>query len=266
MGASPESIAGADFNGDGRADLAVANSGVASPGTTGVSVLLGNGDGSFAAATNLTAGTNPISVTAGDFNADGKIDLAVANLNSSDVSVFIGKGDATFQPAVNYATTPNQKPLFVTVGDFNGDGLPDLVAMYQMGGLTILTGTGAGTFSPGVDTSAGVGGRKRAVLGDFNGDGKTDVATADDIGWKSQRVAPGIQPATTSCADGACEPVDLWSKRHADGDGDSFGGNGGGDILCGQRCFGNEHADSRTGFADREASLGQSFAEGILSG
>ena len=83
-GSSPYSVSVGDFNGDGTPDLAVANA-----GSHNVSVLLGNGDGSFQAAQNFGAGIVPQSVTVGDFNGDGKPDLAVANENSNNVSVLI---------------------------------------------------------------------------------------------------------------------------------------------------------------------------------
>ena len=92
------SVAVGDFNGDGKADLAVANY-----RSSNVSVLLGNGNGTFQAAVNYGAGTYPHSVAVGDFNGDGKPDLAVANYGSNNVSVLLGNGNGTFQTAVNYA-------------------------------------------------------------------------------------------------------------------------------------------------------------------
>ena len=83
-----------DFNGDGRQDLAVANQGSAT-----VSILLGNGDGTFDAAMNFGAGFAPSSVAVGDFNGDGRQDLAVANQGSATVSILLGNGDGTFGTA-----------------------------------------------------------------------------------------------------------------------------------------------------------------------
>src|SRR5439155_7272305 len=98
----PNSVATADFNGDGKLDLAVANF----SGNT-VSIFLGNGDGTFHVQLDYATGTDPYSVAVGDFNRDGKMDLAVANgLGSSGntVSVLLGNGDGTFQPHVDYET------------------------------------------------------------------------------------------------------------------------------------------------------------------
>ena len=84
VGRFPYSVAVGDFNGDGKPDLAVANY-----RSNNVSVLLGNGDGSFQAAQDFGAGSHPYSVAVGDFNGDGKPDLAVANSGSNNVSVLI---------------------------------------------------------------------------------------------------------------------------------------------------------------------------------
>ena len=112
-GSVPQSVTTGDFNRDGKTDLAVANA-----GSDNVSVLLGNGDGTFHAAVNYDAGTSPSSVTTGDFNGDGKTDLAVANAASNTVSVLLGNGDGTFQAAVNYNV--GSDPASVTTGDVNG--------------------------------------------------------------------------------------------------------------------------------------------------
>jgi len=163
------SVAVSDFDGDGKRDLVVANN------SGGVSVLLGNGDGTFQAGVNYTAGTTPYSVAVGDFNGDGHPDLVVAN-NGGGVSVLLGNGDGTFQPPVNYAagTTPNS----VAVGDFNGDGHPDLAVADQGGGVSVLLGNGDGTFQAGVNYTAGTTPYSVAV-GDFNGDGHSDLAVAN---------------------------------------------------------------------------------------
>ena len=88
----------ADFNGDGRADLAVANE-----GSNDVSILLGNGDGTFQTQQIDAVGSSQTALVTGDFNGDGRADLAVVNAGSDDVSVLLGNGDGTFQPQVTYA-------------------------------------------------------------------------------------------------------------------------------------------------------------------
>src|SRR5215467_12256284 len=96
-GSDPQSVAVGNFNGDGALDVVVANL-----LDNNVSVLLGNGDGSFQAARTFAAGNGPLSVAVGDFNGDGALDLAVANLGSNNVSVLLGSGDGSFQAARNF--------------------------------------------------------------------------------------------------------------------------------------------------------------------
>src|SRR5216683_1870684 len=96
--ASPSSVAVGDFNADGVPDLAVANT-----DSNSVSVLLGNGDGTFQTAQSSAVEIQPSSVAVGDFNADGVPDLAVANRGSNDVSVLLGNGDGSFQAARSFA-------------------------------------------------------------------------------------------------------------------------------------------------------------------
>jgi len=126
---SPTSVAVGDFNGDGRLDLAVANNGSSNFRVGSVSILLGNGDGTFQPHVDYPALSNSSSVIVGDFNGDTKLDLAVANSNAggedlNNLSLFLGNGDGTFQPQVDYAAGTN--PSSVVLGDFNGDGRLDL--------------------------------------------------------------------------------------------------------------------------------------------
>jgi hypothetical protein len=140
-----------------------------------VAILLGNGDGTFQVPIAYAAGPYPSWVAVGDFNRDGKPDLAVANEDpeAPSVSILLGDGDGAFQPPVAYAA--GGYPVCVVAGDFNGDGNPDLaVSSYNGSGTAILLGNGDGTFRPGA-TYAHVTGID-LVVGDFNGDGKLDLA------------------------------------------------------------------------------------------
>jgi hypothetical protein len=96
VGSAPNSIAAGDFNADGHQDLAVTNF-----NGNDVSILIGNGDGSFAAPVNYTTGISPSAVAIGDFNGDGQADLVVSNYGNSSVSVFVGSGNGAFNPAQN---------------------------------------------------------------------------------------------------------------------------------------------------------------------
>ena len=126
VGSNPAAVAVGDFNGDGRLDLAVAN-GLFTPASTLVSILLGNGDGTFQPAQSFGAGSRASSVGGGDFNGDGRLDLAVGNIGSITVSVLLGNGDGTFQPVQNFGASGVSS---VVVGDFNGDGRLDLASAF----------------------------------------------------------------------------------------------------------------------------------------
>ena len=177
-GVDPYFVAVGDFNGDGKLDMAVANScgtdsTCKSPGT--VSILLGNGDGTFTAAASLAAGIDPASLAVGDFNGDGRLDLAVANFNSNTLTILLGGGDGTFTPMPTSPATGNL-PVFVVVGDFNLDGIPDLAVANSTGNtVTVLLGNGDGTFRAATTPVIGYGPYSIAV-GDFNGDGIPDLS------------------------------------------------------------------------------------------
>jgi dienelactone hydrolase len=174
-GPDPQTVAVADFNGDGKLDLAVSDYGP--PGTLStVSILLGNGDGTFQPQVAYPAGESPIGVLVGDFNRDGKLDLAVVD-NSGYLSILLGKGDGTFGSAVSYTTGANSR--VGVVADLNGDGKLDLaIANYTDSDVSILFGNGDGSFQAPVNYS--VGGNPADLRGaDFNGDGRLDLVTSN---------------------------------------------------------------------------------------
>jgi len=162
----------ADFNGDGKLDLAVVGDYV---GTGGITILLGNGDGTFRAQPNLVPDLGFGVVTTGDFNGDGIPDLIAFQYFGGGATVLLGKGDGTFTAA---ATAPPAGAFArsAIVGDFNLDGNVDLAIGYS-GGVTVLLGDGAGNFQTGPSgtiSGSGVG----LVAGDFNHDGILDLAAA----------------------------------------------------------------------------------------
>jgi len=113
---------------------------VANASSDNISVLLGNGDGTFQAAANYPVGALPRSITVGDFNGDGKADLAAANSGLSDVSVLLGNADGTFQSGVSFNV--GSRPDFLVVGEFNRDGSPDLaVAVSDDNKVSVLLNT-----------------------------------------------------------------------------------------------------------------------------
>ena len=160
-GQNPQAIAIADINGDGKPDLIVGNTGSSYyPGDT-ISILLGNGNGTFQTQQALATGDAPASIVATDVNGDGKIDLVVANDGSGTVSVLLGNGDGVFQPQQSFAT--GSSPDSVAVADVNGDGRADLVvANYSSKSVSVLLCNSNGNFTgqiytivPSLDTING---------------------------------------------------------------------------------------------------------------
>src|SRR5262249_8390911 len=161
-------------NRDGFLDLVIDNHPSFSSHT--VSVLLGNGDGTFQLPASLTASGDPVAVAVGDFNMDQKPDLAVAT-GTGSISVFLGNGDGYFQPFVDYPGCFG--PFRMLTTDLNQDGKPDLVVSLTTsipthGAVSFLLGNGDGTFRPRVEYATGTFGE--IVADDFNGDAKVDLA------------------------------------------------------------------------------------------
>ncbi len=178
-GSGPTSVAAADFDGDGRGDMAAANYSVEGS----VSVLLGNGDGTFKAKVDYPVNLYPVSVAVGDFNRDGRPDLAATSSAIADgnpgriVSVLLGRGDGTFAPKVDYPT--GLAPFGVAVADLNADGNPDMaIANRGANTVSVLLGRGDGTFAAKSDYNTG-GGPQAIVAGDLDKDGNLDIVTAN---------------------------------------------------------------------------------------
>jgi hypothetical protein len=171
VGDAPWSVAVADLNADGKLDLVTANS-----ESNDVSVLLGNGDGTFQAQRRFAAGDFPTFVAVADLNRDGFPDVMTANY--PDISILLGNGDGTFQAPQSFAV--GDFPDSVAVIDVNGDGFPDIVtANNGSNDVSILLGNGDGTFQPQQRIAAGDFPFFVAVA-DLNGDGFLDLVTAND--------------------------------------------------------------------------------------
>jgi hypothetical protein len=179
----------------------------------------------FQTAVTYNVGNAPVTVATGDFNGDGRTDLAVTNGGASgNVSILLGNGNGTFQAAVNYTVGSN--PDFVAVGDFNGDGKVDLAVTNgaSSGYVSILLGNGDGTFQPAVSYPVGID-PYTVVVGDFNGDGKADLAVVN-LGSNSVSVFLGN-------GDGTFQPAvsyNVGSVPYAAAIGD-FNGDGKADLV-----------------------------------
>ena len=182
-GPSPTWIAVGDFNHDGKPDLVV----TAPQGVTGsVVILLGNGDGTFQEGKSYRAGIGPFSVAIADFNGGGNLDLAIANELSPYLTILLGNGDGTFHYGPQSPKTPSFEQT-VMVGDFNGDRIPDILALSTSNPcmcISVLLGNGDGTFQEAITTEPTFA-MQAVGMGDFNGDGQLDLATAGTFGFGS---------------------------------------------------------------------------------
>jgi FG-GAP-like repeat/Cep192 domain 4 len=228
------SVTVADMNGDGKPDIVAANFCTASPcsalgGAGSVSVLLGNGDGTFQAAVTYSAGGPALSVTVGDLNGDGKPDVAVlscggcGSFSPGQVEVLLNNGDGTLQTVVVY-NSGGTFPTSMTLADVDGDGKLDALVAdnispdgHGSGGFGVMLGNGDGTFQSsavqyglsGDDDS----GTNNVAIADLTDDGKLDVVLGDREGIgcsgnSSMAVLPGngdgtFQPEISFCAVGS---------------------------------------------------------------
>jgi len=182
-GSHPVDIAVRDVNGDGKPDLIVGSFGsVIDKDPGGIEVLLGNGDGTFKAAVLYAAGFYPRSLTLADLNMDGKIDVVAATNDANfggQIAVLLGRGDGTFAPATLLRA---QLPNKIVVGDFNGDGKPDLVVANCCGDtdMSYFLGNGDGTFGPETPFNGGASPLFVATA-DFNGDSKLDLVMVNEL-------------------------------------------------------------------------------------
>lgn len=177
---NPQGIVAMDFNGDGKTDLAVTSANGDSPSNYVVTILLGNGDGTFTQGQTYNTGQGDQSIVGRDFNGDGVPDLAIANYYDHTVTILLGNGDGTFTPVPPPLPATGDGPFAIVAGDFNNDGILDLAtANFHDNTVTILLGNGDGTFTAASSALATGGGPDGLVAADFNGDGLLDFVTAN---------------------------------------------------------------------------------------
>ncbi len=195
VGNSPNSIAIGDFNGDGRIDFVTANS-----NSNNVSIRLGDGTGGFTSppVPEVAVGNSPFSIAVGDFNGDGRLDFATANLNSNNISIRLGNGAGGFTSPSVPEVAVGIVPSSVAIGDFNGDGIQDFAAANfgtftgESTTVSIRLGNGAGGFiSPAVPEVTVGNSPSSVTIGDFNGDGIQDIG-APFFGGVAIRLGDGL--------------------------------------------------------------------------
>ena len=174
-GRQPVAVAVGDLTGDGKTDIVTAN---AYDGT--ISVLMGNGNGTFQSQRTLAVGSCPYSLALADLTGDGRLDIVTTDYGSNSISVLLNQSHGSFAPPTTWAT--DQEPVATLVGDFNGDGLPDLVTISNHDStIGTLLGQGNGTFEP-APAGSGVGLNNTPLYGDFNDDGIADTVVLDRSG------------------------------------------------------------------------------------
>jgi hypothetical protein len=170
---SPAQMITADFNGDGMLDVAVLEESNSTIDT--LLVLLGNGDGTMRPPAKYLLDGFSLSLTSGDFNEDGNLDLIATNeLSGGTISVLLGNGDGTFQ--LKPSVPVGRIALSIVAADFNRDGHLDIAVVTD--DITVLLGKGDGTFQSPIDNPEPAG-PYGSVAGDFNRDGKMDVAVTN---------------------------------------------------------------------------------------
>jgi hypothetical protein len=206
-GFDPNGIAVGDFNGDGKADLAITNTITTAPAST-ITILLGNGDGTFTAAPAVPVDTQSAAIVTGDFDGDGILDLAAESYESpGEVNIFLGSGNGTFtRAAQGMFTGTAASGSVLAVGDFNGDGKADLITASPNSQLSVLLGNGDATFQPAISVAvpnplalpnppdAVVSG---VALGDFVGSGLSGIASAVYASYDASVFVPQASPQTS---------------------------------------------------------------------
>ena len=205
----------ADFNRDGFVDICVANIAANS-----VSILLGNGDGTYGPQQQIAVGVAPRGIAVLDVDGDGDLDIVNTNANSSNLSILLNDGNGVFG-SPSFFEGGGIQEWALAAADMNDDGVLDLVVGARFSATVIVNiGNGDATFTSMEPQNAG-GGPWMLVLGDVNGDGVADVATANASNANGAILLGNgdgtLGPAVTSSVDPFPLATDLGDL---DGDGD----------------------------------------------
>jgi len=218
----PDGVAVADFNNDGIPDIAVTNQG--DTGSNGsVSILLGNGDGTFQPQIQYRTTLYTSFGVAGDFNHDGVMDLAILDILYGNVQIAYGNGDGTFTTGPLYPGIPsgNFYPYDLKIGDLNNDGNLDLVVVDNWGGnLGVLLGNSDGSFQPVQFYKVG-NAPWNVAIGDMNNDGKADLVVSNyaeqTVGILLGNGDGTFQPMSTYPTAGYSDPTVYLADMNGDG-------------------------------------------------
>ncbi|HLJ45719.1 MAG TPA: FG-GAP-like repeat-containing protein, partial [Bryobacteraceae bacterium] len=237
-GGDVNSVAIADFNGDGKPDIAFCGFVNLLPPVGAAGILFGNGDGSFQAVTSLSGfGSTPAVLAVGDFNHDGKPDLAIVDQGYQSqpggVNVYLNKGNGTFQTPVGY--TAGQYPVFMASSDVSGDGIPDLIVSAKdpnyntnfQWDVAVLLAKGDGTFKAPSYLATQINPNAIAI-GDLNGDGKPDLAIGHCCAGSSITYMLGNGDGTFQAEAAVGTQVAVTSLAAA-----NLGGKGPADLIAG---------------------------------